>query len=93
MAKPTIFKAISYMKYCGSPLFEKYTGFSSIFINLTVIVRFFVTLFANFQISWLLLWFAQDPFYLYASRLIAGFIGGAGYLIGPLWLSEIVDNR
>lgn len=47
----------------------------------------------NFQISWLLVWFAQDPMYLYASRLIGGFFGAGGYMIVPLFLMEVTDDR
>lgn len=32
-------------------------------------------LFPFIQISWILVWFAQDPFYLYAARLIGGSFG------------------
>lgn len=46
-----------------------------------------------FQINWLVVWFAQDPTYLYASRLLGGFLGGGGYLIAPMFLTEITDDR
>lgn len=41
---------------------------------------------------WLLTWFAQDPFYLYASRLIGGFFGAGGYMIIPIFLIEVTDD-
>lgn len=50
------------------------------------------------QLSWLLVWFAQGMelgmLYLYASRVIGGFFsGGGGYIIVPLFISEISDDR
>lgn len=46
-----------------------------------------------FQVSWLLVWFAQDVYYLYAARLLAGFFSGGSYLMVSLFLSEIASDR
>lgn len=47
-----------------------------------------------FIVSWLLTWFAQNVYYLYAARLLGGFFsGGGGYMIVPLYLSEIANDR
>lgn len=43
--------------------------------------------------SWLLVWFAQNTFYLYLGRVLGGFFGAAGYMIVPLFLTEITDDR
>lgn len=41
-----------------------------------------------------MVWFAQNLYYLYAARLIGGFfIGGGGYIIVPLFISEISNDR
>ncbi|XP_055308413.1 facilitated trehalose transporter Tret1-like [Sitodiplosis mosellana] len=44
-------------------------------------------------ISWTLIWFAQNVYYLYAARLLNGFFGGGIYTIVPLFLSEIAVDR
>lgn len=44
-------------------------------------------------ISWSLILFARNVFYLYASRFMGGFFGGGAYIITPLFLSEIANDR
>lgn len=44
-------------------------------------------------ISWLLIWFAQNVFHLYASRFLNGIVGGAIFVITPAYLSEIATDR
>lgn len=46
-----------------------------------------------FQISTLLFWFAQNVWYLYASRLLGGLFIVCFYVIGALYVSEIADQR
>lgn len=43
--------------------------------------------------SWALIWFAQNVYYFYVARILGGFFGGSGYMIVPLFLSEIADDR
>lgn len=44
------------------------------------------------QISFALLYFAMDVYYLYASRLISGISGGACFIVIPIYVSEIADD-
>ncbi|XP_055298714.1 facilitated trehalose transporter Tret1-like [Sitodiplosis mosellana] len=44
-------------------------------------------------ISWLLILFAQNVYYLYASRWLNGFVGGGIFVIVPGFLSEIAIDR
>lgn len=46
-----------------------------------------------FQLSWLLVYFAQNVYYLYAARLLLGVFGGGSYTIAPLFLSEIAQDQ
>lgn len=46
-----------------------------------------------FQISWLLIWFAQNVYYLYAARTLSGIVGGGIFILIPLYLSEIASDR
>ncbi|XP_055302939.1 facilitated trehalose transporter Tret1-like, partial [Sitodiplosis mosellana] len=52
----------------------------------------FITAFPTI-ISWILVLIAPNVYYLYASRLLAGFFGGGVYVIVPLYLSELSNNR
>lgn len=36
---------------------------------------------------------AENVYYLYASRLVAGFVGGGIFVMVPLFLSEIANDR
>ncbi|XP_033150846.1 facilitated trehalose transporter Tret1-like [Drosophila busckii] len=40
---------------------------------------------------WLLSYYAQSVEYLYLARLLAGVTGGAGYIVFPIYISEISD--
>ncbi|KAH8378225.1 hypothetical protein KR093_010297, partial [Drosophila rubida] len=42
---------------------------------------------------WLLAYFAQSVEYLYAGRLLAGITGGGGYIVLPIFISEISDAK
>ncbi|XP_031623073.1 facilitated trehalose transporter Tret1-like [Contarinia nasturtii] len=44
-------------------------------------------------IAWTLVIFAQNVYYLYASRAINGFVGGGVFVIIPVYLSEIASDR
>lgn len=46
-----------------------------------------------FQISWLLILFAKNVYFLYASRALNGIVGGGVLAIIPLYLSEISTDR
>lgn len=46
-----------------------------------------------YQFGWLLVLFAQNIYYLYAARLLNGFVGGGFYTIVPQFLSEIAVDR
>lgn len=43
--------------------------------------------------SWVLIYYAENPFNLIASRLMSGFAGGGLYSIIPSYISEISDDR
>lgn len=49
--------------------------------------------FVVFQISWALILFAQNVNYLYASRVLSGFVAGGIFLMIPLYLKEICIDR
>lgn len=51
--------------------------------NITIIVQ---------QISWLLIIYAQNAWYLYLSRFLSGFAGAASFNIIPLLTAEISDD-
>lgn len=42
-------------------------------------------------VGWLLIYYATNPYYLIASRILAGFSGGGAYAIIPSYISEIAD--
>lgn len=43
--------------------------------------------------SWLLIIFATDVSYLYVSRVLAGMSGGGCYVIAPLLIADISEDR
>ncbi|XP_031619027.1 facilitated trehalose transporter Tret1-like [Contarinia nasturtii] len=45
------------------------------------------------MISWLLILYSQNIYYIYASRILNGIIGGGLFIIIPLFLSEIAIDR
>lgn len=36
---------------------------------------------------------AQNPYYLYASKFLSGFVGGAVFVFVPLMVAEISEDR
>lgn len=36
---------------------------------------------------------AQNPYYLYMSRFLSGFVGGAIFVVVPLMVAEIAEDR
>lgn len=46
-----------------------------------------------FQCFWILSFFAQSVEYLYVGRLLAGITGGGGYIVLPIFISEISDAK
>ncbi|EDW03497.1 facilitated trehalose transporter Tret1 [Drosophila grimshawi] len=42
---------------------------------------------------WLLSYFAETVEYLYLARLLAGITGGGGYIVLPIFISEISDDK
>lgn len=36
---------------------------------------------------------AQNPYYLYVSRFFSGFVGGAVFVLIPLMVAEIAEDR
>ncbi|XP_030383922.1 LOW QUALITY PROTEIN: facilitated trehalose transporter Tret1 [Scaptodrosophila lebanonensis] len=42
---------------------------------------------------WILIYFASNVGYLYAARFLCGFTGGAGYVVVPIFISEIADSK
>lgn len=47
----------------------------------------------KFQISWLLILFAQNANHLILSRIINGTVGGGLFAIAPIFFSEIAKDR
>lgn len=41
----------------------------------------------------MLIIYAQNPYYLYISRFMSGFSGSANYVILPVFVAEIADNK
>ncbi|EDW54126.1 GM18408 [Drosophila sechellia] len=41
---------------------------------------------------WILIYCASNVYYLYAARFLCGFTGGAGYLVVPIFISEVATN-
>ncbi|XP_031630517.1 facilitated trehalose transporter Tret1-like [Contarinia nasturtii] len=44
-------------------------------------------------ISYLLIIYAQNVYYLYASRFLSGFVGGAVFVVIPIMVAEIAEDR
>lgn len=76
---------------------------SILFLSIPTIVRSlcdnkvtskFIYVFCNiFQLSWILIIYAKNAFWLYASRLICGFVGGAIFVSTPVFIAEICSDR
>lgn len=45
------------------------------------------------MLGWILIYYATDPLYLIASRILSGFAGGGMYCMIPAYISEISDDR
>lgn len=45
------------------------------------------------QTAWFMVLYAQNIYYLYVSRLMNGMVGGGVYIVIPVYLSEIADDR
>lgn len=45
------------------------------------------------QISFLLIIYAQNVYYLYVSRVLTGFVGGGLFVVIPLMVAEIAEDR
>lgn len=43
--------------------------------------------------SYTLIIYAENPYYLYVSRFLMGFAGGAVYVVIPLMVAEIAEDR
>lgn len=48
---------------------------------------------SDYQLSWILIIFAQDAIFLYASRLLTGIAGGGGYVVIPIIVAEVSEDR
>lgn len=46
-----------------------------------------------FQIPWLLVYFATNVYYLYASRALNGFFSGGVYIVVPIFLVEVASDE
>lgn len=44
-------------------------------------------------LSWILIYLAKNEFYLYISRFLAGFVGGAMFTLIPIYINEISETR
>lgn len=55
-------------------------------------LKIFLDFFSIQKISWLLIWFGENVYYYYVARILGGFFGGSGYMIVPIFLSEISDD-
>lgn len=51
------------------------------------------TFLVYFQLSWLLVIYAKNVYWLYASRILCGFVGGAYFIAIPIFVSEICSDR
>lgn len=45
------------------------------------------------QTYWILIYTAKDVTYLYAGRFLAGVAGGGCYVVLPIFIAEIADNK
>ncbi|XP_050741438.1 facilitated trehalose transporter Tret1 [Drosophila biarmipes] len=41
---------------------------------------------------WILIYCASNVYFLYAARFFCGFTGGAGYVVVPIFISEVADS-
>lgn len=48
--------------------------------------------FSKFQMSWLLIIFAQNPYYLYASRALAGLVSAGVMTLTAIFATEICND-
>ncbi|XP_064541801.1 facilitated trehalose transporter Tret1-2 homolog [Drosophila montana] len=75
-------------------------GLGSLFGNLTIAFllermgrKFCIYLLAGpYACLWILIYCASNVSYLYVARFLCGFTGGAGYLIVPIYISEVADS-
>lgn len=44
-------------------------------------------------LSWLLIYYAADSNFLMASRFLSGFAGGGIFIVVPLFITEISEDR
>ncbi|KAH8403339.1 hypothetical protein KR222_011077 [Zaprionus bogoriensis] len=75
-------------------------GLGSLCGNLTIAIllermgrKFCIYLLAGpYACLWILIYCASNVGYLYAARFLCGFTGGAGYLVVPIYISEVADS-
>ncbi|EDW85307.1 uncharacterized protein Dwil_GK18460 [Drosophila willistoni] len=87
---------ISEISWLGSML-----GLGSLCGNLTIAFllermgrKFCIYLLAGpYACLWILIYCASNVAYLYAARFLCGFTGGAGYVVVPIFISEVADSR
>lgn len=48
---------------------------------------------SHIQISFLFIIYAQNVYYLYASRFLTGFVGGAVFVVIPIMVAEIAEDK
>lgn len=46
-----------------------------------------------YVVGWLFIVFAQNSYYLMISRFFHGLGGGVGYIVVPIFVTEIADDR
>ncbi|EDV32163.1 uncharacterized protein Dana_GF14178 [Drosophila ananassae] len=76
-------------------------GLGSLFGNLTIALlieragrKFCIYLLAGpYACIWILIYCASNVYFLYAARFLCGFTGGAGYVVVPIFISELADSR
>lgn len=56
-------------------------------------IRLLMVLVPIQSVGWLLVIFAQNVYYLYGSRLLLGFIGSVLFVVLPVYVAEIADDR
>lgn len=74
--------------YCAD--YKQYIFQHSTYFNQAAFVFLF---YKYFQISFLLIIYAQNTYYLLISRLLTGFVGGAIFVIVPTMLAELAEDR
>ncbi|XP_044250896.1 facilitated trehalose transporter Tret1-like [Drosophila takahashii] len=75
-------------------------GLGSLCGNLTIALlieragrKFCIYLLAGpYACIWILIYCASNVYFLYAARFLCGFTGGAGYVVVPIFISEIADS-